>query len=394
MSIIQSILAKKETREYFLLLAVETHRIRAAICQILANQVVIKGSGDAEFIAGENEVEAADIAISMAEKKLPEGILVEKVIFALPQTFLDQDKIKSEHLDRLKKVSKELSLTPGGFIEYPASISFHLEKEEGSPPTLLLIHITSNQLVFSLLRVGKIQQNIIIPRTSEICADFEASFASFATEILPSRIILYDECGGEKLEELKEELLRFPWNRHSIFLHTPKIEILSAEKVILALIDAAASSFLKSISLQETATPKEMDSAITKKAEEYASETFGFVKTTELATKKSKLADEGDNIQKPTPSTAIKKPLFRLPKLSFPFISLSFSSLFKSFFLPAAILSLLFVLVGLAFWFYPKTSVYLIIYPQTNSEKISLTFTAQEKNITPDKNIVLTIPIT
>jgi len=192
MSLLNKILQKKDVDEYFLTLALEEHRICAAIARIFKDKITLIGTGESEWNSSENEIEAADIAISNAENKLPEGILVEKVIFGLPQTFLTKDKIKPEQLKRINKIIKELALKEQGFVEYPQALTFYLEKIEETPPTTFLLSVGRKNLIFSLIRVGRIEKNLIIDRTGSLLADFEKALENFSDEILPSRIILYD----------------------------------------------------------------------------------------------------------------------------------------------------------------------------------------------------------
>ena len=257
MSLLSKLLPKKEATSYFLTLAVEERKIRAAIAQIKGSVVTLLGTGESTFAQGENETEAADMAISSAESQSLENLLVERVVFALPLFYLEGDNVKPEYLNRLKKITKDLNLKPNGFIEYPQALAFSIEREEGSPATAVLLHLEKTYCTFSLIRVGKIYKNIVIERSESIIDDFANTIPKFETEIMPSRIILFDH--SEDLENIKSELLKFPWHKNSSFLHTPKVEILSAKDVIVALVEAAASSLLKNIDI--TIIKKEKDAS-------------------------------------------------------------------------------------------------------------------------------------
>lgn len=403
MSIINKFLPKKESKEYFITLGVAEHHIVAAVAQISKNQVTIVGTGESEFITGENETEAADIAISTAEKNLPSGILVEKVIFGLPVVFLEKDKIKPEYLARLKKITKELALQPAGFVEYPQALAFYLEQKEESPPTLLLLSLGRNHLTFSLVRVGKVELNFIYTRTSSFTSDFEESLSRLTTEILPSRIVLYDEVKGLQMEELREELLCFPWHKHASFLHTPKIEILPPPALITALVEAAGSSILKEVELgEETKEEKKevVEAKETRRAEEdVEEETFGFVKGEDITLKKSLPKKESEMLaETPTvtvPETAeepaIKLIIKRLSFLEMPKFSFSLSKILDKsrflFFLGMLGVTLAFIFSVL--WYYPKATVKLIVYPLTSSQQLNVLFTTDPSRVTPASNIIV-----
>ena len=146
MSILTQILPKKETTNYFIVLGLEEHHVRAAVAEITGDKVKILGIGKSEFAEEANEIEAVDIAISTAEKSISEKLLIENVIFALPQLYLDGNNVKPEYSDRLEKIAKELDLKAYGFVEYASAVANFIALTEGSPPTVLLMDISKNRM--------------------------------------------------------------------------------------------------------------------------------------------------------------------------------------------------------------------------------------------------------
>lgn len=415
MSLLSKFFTREVSKEYFITLGVEEHHIRAAIASVSENIVSIIGYGESEYSAGENETEAADIAISTAEKKLGEETLIQKVVFALPLFYLEHDKVKPEYLARLKKITRELDLKPSGFIEYPQALSFFLEKEEGSPPTLILLSVGKTHLTISLVRIGKIQQNLTLSRSESILTDIENMLPNLQAEILPSRILLYDE--SENLEKVREELLRFSWHKHSSFLHTPKIEILPNQKILTALVEAAGSSLIplkshvtdfqmgeeKETAQEKGEEEKPKEPIISHEEEETTVEhvkventveekkaDFGFVEVSE---------EHHHNIRHPKHPPILvseepekeknenNKPHIKIPKFSFSMPSV------PAFSLNLFLFSLGLLLTGLslfsAVWFYPKTNVNLIVYPLIASTQTDITLTTNLNDVKPDKNIIL-----
>ncbi|OGG21138.1 hypothetical protein A3D03_05825 [Candidatus Gottesmanbacteria bacterium RIFCSPHIGHO2_02_FULL_40_13] len=419
MSIFSKFLPKKDKSEYFLTLAVEDRKIRAAITLIHGNQLTLIGTGESDYSQGENESEAADIAISCAEKNVPENYLVEKVVFALPFAYLEGDKVKPEYLERLKKITKDLALEPQGFVEYPDAITYYLQKEEGSPPTSLILCLTKETLTLTLVRVGKIQHNFLIPRTSSVISDIEAIIPDLKADILPSRIIIYDE--GENLEEIRENLLRLPWNKHPEFLHTPKIEILSSGDIMTALIEAAGTSFMKThevnllqadfgppdlaaphqkepkessdiqeiISVKDKKNQVSIDEEITDNEEE--EETFGFTKDNEIAEKIS----VHQNITLPatpapfmideTVAEEIKEDKPKKKVLS----GVKIPDFFNSLLLPVILLLIILGLSGWFFFTYPKADVSIFVYPQINSKNMEISIFTQQDSLQNLKNYLI-----
>lgn len=395
MSLLSQFLPKKETGEYFLTLGVEEYRILAAVAFISGTDVEVKGIGESDFSDSGNETEAVDIAISTAEKNLSEGTLVEKVVFALPLSFLEGDTVKSEYLERLKKISKELSLVPQGFIEYPAALSFYFEKEEGSPPTALILAIEKNSLTLSLIRVGKVYQNVIVARTSSFLTHFEEAISQFTIDILPSRIIMYDH--SEKLEVFREELLKFAWHKHTSFLHTPKIEILSRSTLLTSLVEAAGTSLLKKLEIPVTSpVEKKEETSDREPPQENVApvhpEMFGFVKEKGIHHHVKKIERE-EKIHAHTEEVPANKELLPIQKSSF-FSFPSFSFPFFPSFLSRSIPFIVFLVIIVSFFSYffltyPKAHIALMTYPLITRENIAVTFTTDTKQAGVGKNVIL-----
>ncbi len=411
MSLLNKFLPKGKDKEYFLTVAVEENRITATVSLITGSQVTIIGTGTSEFDDASEETEAADIAISEAEKKIGSDILVERVIFGLPLSLLEGDKIKPQYLERLKKITKTLSLTPAGFIEYPQALAYYLETKEESPPTLLLISIGKKLITISHIRVGKIEKSVIEEKTESIAADFEKALSSFvSSDILPSRIMLYDQSGEEKLADTSEELLKFPWHKHSTFLHTPKIETLEVSALSYALVESAARSLAKELQIDQKETlPVVIQQS---KEKEQTEETFGFItgrdimmetvqidkekpqdkQTVQEAEAKSDQehlvdlkektvhfdipAPQKESIFPKLPQFKISPPQFSFPKL--PAVSLSVS---------AIILIILFFFI---FWYYPKAAVNLIVYPSSSVANVDVLFATSADSAATGKNSILT----
>ncbi|MBI3379531.1 hypothetical protein HY029_02110 [Candidatus Gottesmanbacteria bacterium] len=409
MSLLDKFLPKEKNKEYFLTVGVEENRITATVSLITDKEVTIIGTGISDFEETSEETEAADIAISAAEKKIGEDILVQKVIFGVPLSLIENERIKPAHLSKLKKITNTLSLTPCGFIEYPQALAYYLETKEESPPTLLLLSIGKTQVTFSHIRVGKIEKNVIVEKTSSFTADFGKALSEFSSsEILPSRIMLYNESGDSNLAETQEELLQFPWHKHSTFLHTPKIETLETQALTYALVEAAAKSLAKDLHLEE----KEILTVKKKEeVEEVAEETFGFVKGKDITEELVVSTDDTqEEIKKTIEEEKVMQPeselipddktqdeelsysqkesiLGKLPKINFPMPKFSIDKLPFITFCVAGILVISFLFFIL--WYFPNTTVNLIVYPVSSSSKVDVLFTTNADSIKSAKNTIL-----
>lgn len=396
MSILQKILPKKETVSYFLTLGVEEHHIFAAAVKISGNKITIIGTGESEFRDKENEIEAADIAVSTAEKTADKNLLIDKVVFGIPIAFLKDDKIKPDFIERLKKISRSLDLKPAGFVEYPQALACYLRMKEETPPTVILLAIGQAYLTFSLLRVGKIEFSTTVERDANFLADFEKILGSFSSEVLPSKIILYDENRNSQLEQLREELLTFPWQKHPAFLHTPKIEIVPKNFIISALVEAAAGSLMKEWQIEENAQPEEKKAVSDKEAVEEKEDTFGFTRDEESVGEEAPLPEDTQPATRTVPEkngdNFVLQAKKRLSSFSMPSISLPAFSLNKNIFSVIGLLFFAFIIfagVYLLYWSYPTATVKLIVYPITRSSQADFIFTTDSTRLSSGKNVIL-----
>lgn len=400
MNLFQKLLSKKDQSKYFLILIIRQETIYAKIIQVDKENVTIIGSGQSKFVPGKDETDAADIAVSAAEKDLPENILTEDVIFALPPDYIDAEKgdIKPDYQERLKKISHDLGLTVRGFVEYHQALVSYLQIKEEAPTSAILIGVYKNQLVISLVRVGKIKKSIFLPRIADLTSDFEKAFNQFSVEILPSRIIFFD--GEKPIEDLRGQLLKYPWHKHSSFLHTPKIEIINSKEINEAIVISVGNSFFDQSNLILRQGQIESDTiskqnTVKKKKDR---QDFGFVKEQDIAEtiiekEEAKIEQKEKTYQETEQVDAREGKYYLLTTriaslLKFKKLSLPNMSLFSS--LPVfwiAIFTILLVFLSSIYWFYPQADVFLIVYPSTSSKQVDVVFTTSSDS-NPSQNII------
>lgn len=219
---------KKNPLSYFLVLVLREEKASAVIFEELEGKIRVIGQHSEYFqkpiekTTIDEMLEVLDKAISSAESSLPKNIETQKTIFGLIESWVENDKIKKEYLLKLKKVSDELGLTPIGFLIIPQAISHLLQKEEGAPLSAILTELGNKSITVSLIRAGR----IIETKSSEIHESLPYTLDTLlkhfqASEILPSRIILFD---GEK--DLSQEFISHTWSKSLPFLHLPQIATL------------------------------------------------------------------------------------------------------------------------------------------------------------------------
>src|SRR5258708_16347150 len=187
----------------------------------------------------EEILEIADRVVSADEEEANLGDDVWKTIFGLKETWVQDNKIKPEKLESLKKLCDQLGLVPVGFLTISEAIVGLLQKEEGAPPSAILVDITKNNLTVSLVRAGKVIETKMSEIHQSAAFTVDTLLKHFENvEILPSRIILLSED-----EELVQEFVSHPWSKSLPFLHLPQITNLQSGFMGKAFVLGIANQF-------------------------------------------------------------------------------------------------------------------------------------------------------
>ncbi len=216
---------KKEKSEYYLALVLRNEKAVAVILEEQERKLKVISSNEELFpdsvenASTEDFLNTLDKAISGAEEALPNNIETQKTIFGLKASWVEENKIKKEYLDKLKKASNELVLTPIGFLVLNEAVVSLIQKEEGAPITAILAEIGNKYISVSLVKAGKIVET----KNSEIHESASYTIDTLlkhfeSPEILPSRIIVYSSD-----EEVVQELTGHQWSKSLPFLHLPQV---------------------------------------------------------------------------------------------------------------------------------------------------------------------------
>ena len=237
-------LEKKEPSEYYLALVLRNEKAVSVIFEKQGQNIKFISTAEEYF---ENTVEDSsseeflnvlDKVITRAETALPENVETHKTILGLKENWVEDNKIKKEYLDKLKKASDELSLEPVGFLVFVESIINLIQKEEGAPVTAILADMGKKFVSVSWIKAGKILES----RSAEIhespAYTVDALLKHFQTPgNMPSRIILFDS----EEDELEQEFIGYSWSKSLSFLHLPQIVNLSKDTTVKAMLLGAAT---------------------------------------------------------------------------------------------------------------------------------------------------------
>jgi hypothetical protein len=237
-------LSKKSQVEYYLALVLRNERATSVLFSKVGNTIKYLGHGEEDFqntiedSTTEQFLEVLDKSITQAETVLPDNIETKKTIFGLKDGWIENNKIKKEYLEKLKKASDELDLEPIGFLVSAESIVNLLQKDEGAPVTAILVEMGQKFITVSLVKSGKIVES----KSSEIhqSAPFtvDTLLKHFqSTDVIPARVVIY----GDDEEEVTQEFIGHPWSKTLPFLHLPQITNLPKDASIQAMLLGAAT---------------------------------------------------------------------------------------------------------------------------------------------------------
>ncbi len=282
---------KKE--DFFLSLLFRQDKISAILFREEQKTLVILGSSeekiDLEEAAIEDLVIASDTVISKIEMSLPEGANLEKTIFSVPYSWVEEGKIKEERLAQLKKISVELALVPMGFIVSIEAIIAFLQKKEGVPINGIFVEISETFLYVYLVRSGNIlevKQGKIDDSAEKTVENLLSSVIKF--EVLPSKIILLN---NKEAETIQQKFLSHHWTKQLPFQHLPQVAMLEKGFENEAIIHGVASQMGAAIK-GELAVSRSEEKGGEEKEVSATEDSFGFSQDVDIAKKSTPLVED------------------------------------------------------------------------------------------------------
>ncbi len=244
--------------EYYFGLNIKHGLITGSVWGIDGNKVKIVAFVDRKFHAGEDLsenphglVEAANIALDEALADFqPEP---DKILFGVPDSWLQDEELKAKYAKVLKTLIRELDVTPLAYVSTTHAICHLLQRQEGVPSTAILVEI-GDPLSVSVVKAGKVLGTKEVHRGENLSRDIEKALLSFADiEVLPAKILIFGK--NDDLTKFKEEMVSYNWMGQLPFLHLPKIESLEKDVSIKALSFAGASEINPNVHLDHQTVP-------------------------------------------------------------------------------------------------------------------------------------------
>jgi len=347
--------AEGKGKEFYWAVVIEPGSVQAGIWEMVGAKAEVVAVSSPTVWGTEAElVEATDTALSSSIQSFPEDFKEpSKTVFGVPPSWVEKGQISPENLAKIKKICTDLSLEPTGFVVLAEAIAHYLKVEEGSPASAAIVGVGQDYLEVAVFKSGSLVGTTSVARSVSVFEDVIEGLCRFsAADSLPARIMIYDSKEGE-LEEVKQLLTNSPWESQQKlkFLHTPKIEILTPEKKVLATALAGASE-IGAVALVEPETAP-------------SAQELGFVMGEDVAAKPVAPPPAGQ----PAPATVAKKEFFKPAvgnwwgKIKSKLSQLRLPGIF------AGLAALLF----LFWWLYPKAQVNIFVNPKRFEEKTEIT---------------------
>lgn len=400
---------KKEEPEPFLALEISHHFVKSAIWQVSESKTQLISFGGVENWDGQD----LDELVVLADASIAKAVeLQEKephqVLFGLPETWVDADKIVPPRLRELRQLSAKLDLKPLGFVVTTEAVISYLKILEGVPLNAILVRLLESEVAISLVKGGKLQGTQVVGRSEELGADVYEGLGRFGQkEGLPPRILVFN--ADSSLEKEEQSLISFDWGR--LFLHFPRVEVLDKEFSIKAVAIAGGWEVAKAQGLVAQSRklfrqePERLVQKVEEEIKEESAQSLGFVIDQDIQSSQ-KVKKEEEVVEKP-----VAKPVKKTKKI-FPFSQFGFgplkNTLFSLFKIPQKLFrrltpkwqfsfTLIFLalflalLIGSAFafyWYAPSAKVTLFVKAKNFSDEVKIIVDPDSSSIDFDQFIL------
>lgn len=249
----------KVQAEYYFGLNIKHGMVTGSVWGIEGSKVRIISFVNRKFHEGEDFsenphslIEAANIALDEALADFtPEP---EKILFGVPDSWLQDEELKVKYAKVLKQLTRELDVLPLAYVSTTHAICHLLQRQEGVPATAILVEL-EDPLSVSVVKAGKVLGTKEVARGENLPRDIEKALLTFPDiEVMPAKILIF---GKGDLTRYKEEMVSFNWMSQLPFLHLPKIESLEEDISIKALSFAGASEINPHVHLDHQTVPIE-----------------------------------------------------------------------------------------------------------------------------------------
>jgi len=223
--------SKTKAPDYFLAIEIHESLIKTALWEVAeGNPSVIKVGSFESWADEDSLINGVDASLEQAVKDIDSE--PRKVIFGLPDSWINDGKVHPSKTKLISRLVKELGLDPIGMVPINSAIAHYMKNLEGIPPTAILLEIYTTKVVVSVIEKGEITSSEETARSDDLAQDVEEGLTVIGKEKLPARFILTN---GGALEEEEQHITSHPWQERLPFQHMPKVEALPVDFSIRAI---------------------------------------------------------------------------------------------------------------------------------------------------------------
>src|SRR3989344_7238673 len=193
-------------QEYFWSLVLEPGWLQAGIWSLEKGNVKVVTTGTAiHWESEEDLLRSADAALSSAIQNFPEDEKEpSRTVFGVRPDWVEEGRIKKDHLSKIREICSKLSLSPTGFVILPEAIAHSIKVRDANPLTGVIIGISDASLDISVFRLGNIVGSVTVGKSISLVEDVLEGLARFAgAEAVPTRFLIYN-ANEKELEDAKQ----------------------------------------------------------------------------------------------------------------------------------------------------------------------------------------------
>jgi len=393
--------------EYFLAVEIHESLIKTALWEVADGEPQVINVGSYESWTDEESlINGVDLSLDQAVKIIKDQ--PRRVIFGLPESWMDGLKIHSTKTRLISRLCKELGLDPIGMVTINQAIAHFLKKKEGMPPTVILLECYTTKIAVSYIYLGEVKAIEEVAKSGDIAHDVEEGLARFDLPNFPARFVLTN---GGGLEEESQQITAYPWQERLPFKHIPKVEVLPVDFSIKAIALTGGTAAVQSLGVEvhtdeftQEQPAKEEPNIVIPNDTPSTMEELGF-EYEETSAPESIMAssDIVDTIEtneleeEVSPETASEEPIYAIPqaqeisiaprsrpsvKLKLPKIKLVSLPHFKTSWLMLLIIPLFAVVGFVAYLYFGEATITIHFTPEKYSKQLGIAIAeAQQSGI-------------
>ena len=233
-----NIFKKDEEQKSFLALTILPDKILAAIWDFADEKIEVLGFGKKSLGHANVLIHQAAVVIDKAGEEAKTD--VSKVVFGLSHFYFSEGSPSKDALAILKKLARDLELSPQAYVSCAASVNHFLKIEEKVTPNVIVIGVFENFTEVHLLEGNNVAKSQVekgeatVGRITQLVADLAEEGKD-----LPARIVVF---GPDEKDSLLQKLSKADWK--SIFVHEPKVDLMDLDELAKATAYAQAADVL------------------------------------------------------------------------------------------------------------------------------------------------------